>query len=85
MRTPARVAVTIPQIKKEGYKMAKYYVVVNNKEDCQECFLENSCMLYTEKQFDEASKNKYKINIHSKIDVFNNLADAQEWCIEMNL
>lgn len=65
--------------------MEKYYVVVNNKEDCPEYFLENTCRLYTEKQFDAASKNKYKINIHSKIDVFNNLADAQEWYLEMSL
>ena len=65
--------------------MAKYYVVVNNKEDCPEYFAENSCKLYTEKQFDEAIKNQWKINIHSKIDVFDNLIDAQEWCIEMNL
>ena len=65
--------------------MAKYYVVINNKEDCPECFLENSCMLYTEKQFDEAIKNQWEINIHSKIDVFDNLVDAQEWYFEMIL
>lgn len=65
--------------------MAKYYVVVNNKEDCTEYFFKDTCRIYTEKQFDEASKNKYKINIHSKIDVFNNLSDAQEWYFEMLL
>jgi hypothetical protein len=66
-------------------KMAKYYVVVNSKEDCPEYFLADTCRLYAEKQFDKASENQWEINIHSKIDVFDNLADAQEWCIEMNL
>jgi hypothetical protein len=65
--------------------MAKYYVVVNSKEDCPEYFLENTCRIYTEKQFDEASKNQWEVNIHSKIDVFDNLADAQEWYLEMSL
>ena len=65
--------------------MAKYYVVANSKEDCPEYFLESTCRLYTENQFAEAIKNQWEINIHSKIDVFDNLVDAQEWCIEMNL
>ena len=65
--------------------MVKYYVVVNSKGDCPEYFSENTCRLYTEKQFDEASKNQWKINIHSIIDVFNSLADAQEWYFEMTL
>jgi hypothetical protein len=65
--------------------MAKYYVVVNNKEDCPEYFLKDTCRIYTEKQFNEASKNQWIINIYSKIDVFNNLVDAQEWYFEMKL
>ena len=65
--------------------MVKYFVVVNNKEDCPEYFLADTCRLYTENQFAEAIKNQWEINIHSKIDVFDNLVDAQEWCIEMNL
>jgi hypothetical protein len=63
--------------------MAKYYVVVNSKGDCPEYFLKSTCRIYTEKQFDEASKNQWEINIHSKIDVFDNLSDAQEWYFEM--
>jgi len=65
--------------------MVKYYVVVNNKENCPEYFLESTCRLYTEKQFIEAIKNQWEINIHSKIDVFDNLVDAQEWYFEMIL
>ena len=65
--------------------MAKYFVVVNNKEDCPEYFIENTCRLYTEKQFIETSENQWKINSHSKIDVFDNLADAQDWYFEMLL
>ena len=63
--------------------MVKYFVVVNNKEDCPEYFLADTCRIYAEKQFMEASKNQWEINIHSKIDVFDNLVDAQEWCIEL--
>ena len=65
--------------------MVKYFVVVNNKEDCPEYFLTDTCRLYTENQFAEAIKNQWKINIHSKIDVFDNLVDAQEWYFEMIL
>jgi hypothetical protein len=65
--------------------MVKYYVVVNNKEDCPDYFLGNTCRIYAEKQFDKASENPWEINIYSKIDVFDNLIDAQEWYFEMLL